>query len=360
MYLQPQNIQGTTSSGYPMSVPRTSKHSRYNQLFLLNVYIYNLVQSTLATQLLCVQPPPTFQIQPALISQCLYLQPQNIQGTTSSGYPTSISTTSKHSRYNQLWIPNVYIYNLKTFKLQPALATQRLYLQAQDIQGTTTMATPTSIYNSIHSRYNQLWPSNVYIYNLKTFKVQPALATQRLYLQPQDIEGTINSGNPTSISTTSKHSRYSQLWQFNVYIYNLKTFKVQPALATQRLYISRTSKHSRYNHYGYPNLHLQLNSFKVQPTLATQRLYLHPQNIEGTINSGNPTSISTTSKHSRNSQLWLPNVYIYNLKTFKVQPLWLPQPPFLQLKTFKVQSDLTINVHIYKLKTFKVQRALAT
>jgi hypothetical protein len=59
---------------------------------------------------------------------------------------------------------------------------------------------------------NQLWLPNVYIYNLKTFKVQPALATQRLHLQPQDIQGTTSSGYPTSISTTSRHSRYNQLW----------------------------------------------------------------------------------------------------------------------------------------------------
>jgi hypothetical protein len=117
---------------------------------------------------------------------------------------------------NQLWLPNVYIYNLKTFKVQQALATQRLYLQPQNIQGTTTMA------------------------------------IQRLYLQPQNIQGTTNSGYPTSIYTISKHSRYNQLFLLNVYIYNL----VQSTLATQHLHMSTTSRHSRYNHYGYPNLHI--------------------------------------------------------------------------------------------------------
>jgi hypothetical protein len=103
-----------------------------NQLWLPNVYIYNL--KTFKVQPLWLPQPPylqlkTFKVQSALTIKCPHLQAQNIQGKTSSGYLTFISTSSRHSRYNQLWLPIVYIYNLKTFKVQPALATQRLYLQ---------------------------------------------------------------------------------------------------------------------------------------------------------------------------------------------------------------------------------------
>ena len=44
------------------------------------------------------------------------------------------------------------------------------------------------------------------------------------------------------------------------------------------------------------------------------------------------------------NHLWLPNIFIYNLKTFKVPTMFTHN-----LNTFKVQ-----NIFIYNLKTFKV------
>ena len=44
------------------------------------------------------------------------------------------------------------------------------------------------------------------------------------------------------------------------------------------------------------------------------------------------------------NHLWLPNIFIYNLKTFKVPSIFT-----YNLKTFKVP-----NIFIYNLKTFKV------
>jgi hypothetical protein len=273
---------------------------------------------------------------------------------------------------NQLWLPNVYIYNLKTFKVQPlwlsqppylqlktfkvqsALDTQRLHLQPQDIQGTTSSVYPTSTSTtSRHSRYNQLWLHNVYIYNLKTFKVQPALATQRLHLQPQAHSRYNQLWLPNVYIYNLKTFKVQPLWLPNVYIYNLKTFKVQPALASIKCphlqaqniqgttssgyptSTSTTSRHSRYNQLWLPNV------------------YIYKLDIQGTTSSGYQTFISTTSRHSRYNQHWLPNVYVYILKRLKVQTRWHPTST-LQPQTFKTIPALARQcLHPHNLKTFK-------